>query len=76
MHEIILGLKKFRPIYGQLNFNVAILSNSTTNSAAVIRDDISITLHEITHILGFSSKLYDYYIDPLTKKQLSPKVLE
>jgi len=68
-----LSGENFRPIFGQINFNLAYLTPS--ENPVNIKDDIMIALHEITHVLGFSSSLYQYFINPTTKKQLTGHVL-
>lgn len=48
-----------RPVAGQLN----ILSDKVEPSLQRMRPLYQTLLHEITHILAFSSTLYDYFID-------------
>lgn len=31
---------------------------------------ISTTIHEVTHVLGFSSSLFPYYVDPSTNRRI------
>ena len=48
-----------RPVVGQINYNLAHLSLSKNSRW----ERLSTTLHEITHILGFSRYLYGSFVD-------------
>ncbi len=48
-----------RPVAGQLN----ILSDKVDTSPSKARPLYQVLLHEITHILGFSSSLFDFFVD-------------
>ena len=50
-----------RPTFGRVNFCPGMLSAS--NTAAGYADLLSTTLHEITHVLAFSSSLFPYFRD-------------
>jgi len=49
----------FRPILGRINFNSAFLE---TDPESFI-DNIYTTLHEMMHVMGFSSEHYDRFVD-------------
>jgi len=51
-----------RPMIGKLTYNLAYTQVQTND--AKIESDIYVTMHEITHVLAFSSSLYQYYVNP------------
>lgn len=51
-----------RPIIGQISFNIAQVENPN-GDPLIHEDNVQTTLHEITHVLGFSSSLYQYFLD-------------
>ena len=53
-----------RPIYGMINFNLRLLP---MNTLVDLQENFITTLHEIVHILGFSSSLFPYFVDSSTK---------
>jgi len=57
-----------RPIIGKITYNLAQVA--IAESDAQREQDIVTSLHELTHVLGFSSSLYPYYKDPSTGKTL------
>jgi hypothetical protein len=61
-----------RPIFGLLRYNLYYVSSSTND--VTIESHIYTTLHEITHVLGFSSGLYGYFINPTTNALLTGHV--
>ena len=65
----ILFFIRFRPVYGVIYFNLKYLS---TGSTTALQENLSTTLHEMTHILGFASNLYNLYINPLTGQPIYP----
>jgi len=56
-----------RPTYGMLSINLATLE---TAQLVQLSDNLYTVLHEMTHLLGFSQNLYQYYIDPSTNELL------
>jgi len=52
-----------RPAYGLINFNLKYLYTETTLER---EENFLTTLHEMAHILGFSSGLYPFFIDSST----------
>ncbi|EAR99196.2 leishmanolysin family protein (macronuclear) [Tetrahymena thermophila SB210] len=54
------------PIIGRIRFNLAFLN--TTQSNRHFQDNFVLALHELTHVMGFSNQLYQYWIDPQTGK--------
>lgn len=58
-----------RPVYGMININLNYLSIATITDK---QDNFLTVLHEVVHILGFSSNLYGYYIDPSTGASINP----
>lgn len=62
-----------RPVFARINYNLASVNPSSVE--AIIERDISITMHEITHALGFSSNLYSTFVDPSTYTVLTGHVL-
>ena len=48
-----------RPIAGRVVFNLHYLKGKKH----LFRNELSTTIHEITHVLAFSSALYKYYVD-------------
>jgi hypothetical protein len=67
-----LSSANYRPVFGLLRYNLYYISSSTND--ATIESHIYTTLHEITHVLGFSSGLYNYYINPTTNAFLTGHV--
>jgi len=67
-----IDLSFIRPIFGMLTFNLAYVEN--TDNDAQIESDMYVTMHEITHVLVFSSALYDYYINAETNVKLTGHV--
>ncbi|KAL4488340.1 hypothetical protein ABPG72_019190 [Tetrahymena utriculariae] len=55
------------PIVGRIKFNIGTMKNIGTTAWA-FESDFSTAIHEITHILGFSSSAMQYWIDPDTNK--------
>lgn len=51
-----------RPIYGMTQINFKNYKTGADN----LQTNLYTLLHEITHALGFSSSLYQYYINPST----------
>jgi len=68
-YPFILPLNLTRPIMGHVRFNTAY--GFTDDTEFNFRSQIYTTLHEMGHVLGFSSGLYDSYIDPDTNQLLS-----
>ncbi len=60
-----------RPVYGAIFFNLNYLF---TESASALEENLSTTLHEITHILGFANYLFEYFINPNTGRFLQNHV--
>jgi len=58
-----------RPSVGAIIFNTAYIKLDMKDTT--IESDLSTTLHEITHVLGFSKALYPRYIDPKTLQPLT-----
>jgi len=56
-------------VVGKLNYNL--FDFAATTKDVRIESDIYTTMHELTHVLGFSSKLYSYYIDTTSKTNLT-----
>ena len=54
---ILSGVNK-RAVFGQVNFNLNFL---TVGDAIDLEGDILVTIHEITHVLGFSPSLFSYF---------------
>lgn len=52
-----------RPVFGYVNFNVAYLADEYLASNFYFKNSLLVTLHEVTHVLGFSSGLYSYWKD-------------
>jgi len=50
-----------------LSINLATLE---TAQLVQLSDNLYTVLHEMTHLLGFSQNLYQYYIDPSTNELL------
>jgi len=61
-----------RPTYGLINFNLRLLPISTSLQK---QENFLTTIHEIVHILGFSSTLYQYYINPTPTNPKNPKTV-
>ena len=62
----MLSPQDYRPTMGRINFNPYHLSNERKK----LFDQFATIMHEVYHVLGFSSGLYEYYIDAkgVTKK--------
>jgi leishmanolysin len=58
-----------RPTVGRVNMNPYHLSTENKK----FFDQFATTLHEAYHIMGFSSSLYSYFIDPATMKRKRPE---
>ncbi|KAL4454178.1 hypothetical protein ABPG74_012135 [Tetrahymena malaccensis] len=56
-----------RPTFGRVSFNIGYLTNTNPNSFK-FQLDLQVLLHEIIHVLGFSSDSMQYWIDPDTQK--------
>lgn len=52
-----------RPTLGMLSFNLARIDTTNTPD---LEQNLSTVLHEMMHVLGLSSNLYQFYIDPNT----------
>ena len=65
----VLNARNNRPIVGRLNYNLFDFAAKTKDVR--IEADIYTTMHELTHVLGFSYKLYPYYINPTTGANLT-----
>jgi len=59
-----------RPIMGFLDYNLHYKPNSTTNAFSYYENLISTTLHEFGHVLGFTAKIYENFINPYSGKRL------
>jgi len=62
-----------RPTIGIIRFNTAKIQPNTDDIAFEM--DLSITLHEMTHALGFSQGMFSFYINPDTLEPLTGHVL-
>ncbi len=62
MNDAING----RPIFGQINFNLNVLYTN----AEEFDEILEAALHEVTHVLGFSSTYFTQFINPATGKVL------
>jgi len=62
-----------RPIMGGIQFNKAYMK--IDNKTVTIESHIYAALHELTHVLGFSRKLYSLYINPETFETLTNVIL-
>jgi len=62
-----------RPTVGTIIFNTALMNLDMKNTT--IDSDLSIVLHEMTHILGFSKALYSKYVDPTSHQPLIGHIL-
>ena len=54
-----------RPTYGRVLFNIGTMTSSGGNHS-IFEDDLETTIHEILHVLGFSSNSAQFWIDPAT----------
>ena len=59
-----------RPVIGQINYNIATNRIQVRSSWSAYQDDLTTSMHELTHVLAFSSGLFDDYIDPSTNTLL------
>ncbi len=55
---VINPSSKNRPVFGMINFNAGYLTSLNFQSNLLFENAFEITIHEITHVLGFSSFLY------------------
>lgn len=55
----------YRAGVGLISFNLDVI-NSNTYTVASLENDLITTLHEFTHVLGFSSSLYPYFRNATT----------
>lgn len=60
-----------RPLFGQINFNYQYIFSSSAHNWADFQSDLSITQHELTHVLALSGSLYQYYVNPGTNVPLT-----
>ncbi|EGR32543.1 leishmanolysin family protein, putative [Ichthyophthirius multifiliis] len=56
-----------RPIFGRVNFNLKNI-NQFGGDAASFENDLETSIHEILHVLGFSSNAARFWINPDTGK--------
>jgi len=63
-----------RPIAGVIEFNMKYLQLDTTDPTFEM--ELATTMHEIIHVLGFDSSIYDRYINPSTLEPLTGHVLK
>lgn len=61
--------KLIRPVGGLLHFNTAQIQQ--LNKESQREADLVTAMHEMTHIFGFSSSVYNYYIDATTGNTLT-----
>eukprot|EP00825_Cyclidium_porcatum_P034289 TRINITY_DN360_c0_g1_i26.p1 TRINITY_DN360_c0_g1~~TRINITY_DN360_c0_g1_i26.p1 ORF type:complete len:607 (+),score=41.90 TRINITY_DN360_c0_g1_i26:937-2757(+) len=61
-----------RPRFGRVNYNQYYMQSTNLSDAKVFIDNVAVAIHEITHVLGFSSGLIGNWIDPQTNKTYSP----
>lgn len=50
-----------RPVFGQVNFNFNYIK---PDDSSHLESDLATTIHELTHVFGFSSSLYQHYQRP------------
>ncbi|KAL4503914.1 hypothetical protein ABPG72_022544 [Tetrahymena utriculariae] len=55
------------PIVGRIKFNIGTMKNIGT-TAQGFESDFATAIHELTHVLGFSSSAMQYWIDPDTNQ--------
>ncbi|EWS75215.1 leishmanolysin family protein (macronuclear) [Tetrahymena thermophila SB210] len=55
------------PIVGRIKFNIGTMKNIGTTTQA-FESDFATAIHELTHVLGFSSSAMQYWIDPDTNQ--------
>lgn len=55
-----------RPLFGLINYNIYYLQQSNRTNDKAFSLDVSTTIHEITHVLGFSQDMINLWIDPHT----------
>jgi len=53
----------YRPNFGKIVFNLGLI-NTTSNSTDSFDELLKVTVHELTHVVAFSSGLYKFFIDP------------
>jgi hypothetical protein len=58
--------RNLRPVFGQVNFNVAKFSYSDED----FEKQVDTAVHEITHVLAFSTSLFPFYINPATNSKI------
>lgn len=56
--------KNLRPLIGQVNFNLNYLDTKDSNYDMTVKT----VIHELTHVLAFSSSLYSSFLDANGKK--------
>jgi hypothetical protein len=69
-------LARGRPIMGRIKFNTARTLDSTTLTNRLFADTTATTLHELIHIMGFDSSLYNSFLDSTTGKVYTTAVLQ
>lgn len=62
----MLDSNNHRPVFGLINYNQFYFSQSNLTNDKTFSLDLATTIHEMTHVLGFSSSMIDYWIDPAT----------
>lgn len=61
------------PRFGQVNFNVGATSySSLTGTNSEFDRNLEITIHEVTHVLGFSGFAMEYWFQPGTTTFYGP----
>ncbi|EGR27371.1 leishmanolysin family protein, putative [Ichthyophthirius multifiliis] len=56
-----------RPTFGRVNFNIQKM-DIIEGDMKTFQNDLETTIHEIMHIIGFSTHIMQYWIDPETNK--------
>lgn len=61
-----------RPVAGMVQFNAQYLAKLNLNDPTDTHwfSWVQTTIHECTHVLGFSSNLFQYYVNPNTNAKL------
>jgi len=66
--------KTNRPVSGRITFNFKHIDE--TKGGREYQESLLTTLHEMGHILGFSSKLFEYFINPNTGRKLDNPLMQ
>ncbi|EGR29169.1 leishmanolysin family protein, putative [Ichthyophthirius multifiliis] len=64
------------PTHSRINFNLGQLDNKNINQPDIFEDLIEIVIHEITHVLGFSKKFINKWVNTDGSPHVDPIIIQ